>query len=32
MIKETSPFRGELRFDFARIDALVHVIESYEAA
>ena len=30
--EETAPFMGKLRFDFARIDALVHVIESHEAA
>lgn len=30
--EETAPLTGKLHFDFARIDALVHVIESHEAA
>lgn len=32
MTDETSPSTGELHFDVARIDALVQVIESHEAA
>lgn len=32
MTNETSPSPGELHFDVARIDALVQVIESHEAA
>jgi LPS sulfotransferase NodH len=32
MTDETPPFTGELHFDFARIDAQVHLIESHEAA
>src|SRR5712692_961226 len=32
MTDETPPLTGELHFDFARIDALVHLIEAHEAA
>ena len=32
MNDETPPWTGELHFDFARIDALVHLVEAHEAA